>query len=207
VYAKVSHDEAVCVRERESVMTSCCQVDNKISAFVVERSFPGFSTSKPINKCGMRGSSMAELFFENCVVPKRNLLGKEGQGVTHMMRNLEIERLALAAMSVGIAERCEWAAWERERDQEIYRHILLPLCLLLCLGVEIMVDYGKTRKAFGKPISDFGQIQRYIGDGYALMEAAKALTYNTARGVAPGTPPALLALPLSLSQLSLYLHC
>jgi len=49
-----------------------------------------------------------------------------------------------------------------------------------------MVDYAKTRKAFGKPIANFGQIQRYIGDGYAKMEAAKALTYNTARSVAPG---------------------
>lgn len=74
----------------------------------MERGFPGFASSNSINKCGMRGSSIAQLFFENCVVPKSNLLGKEGQGVTHMMRNLEIERLALAAMSVGIAERCKW---------------------------------------------------------------------------------------------------
>jgi isovaleryl-CoA dehydrogenase len=134
------------------------KLDNKISAFIVERDFPGFSSGNPINKCGMRGSSMAELFFENCRVPKVNLLGEEGRGMVHMMRNLEIERLTLGAMSVGIAERC----------------------------VEVMVDYSKNRKAFGKPIHEFGQIQRYIGDSYALMEAAKALTYNTARSIAPG---------------------
>jgi len=135
------------------------KVDGRVSAFIVERSSPGFSTSNPISKCGMRGSSMAELVFENCRVPKENLLGEEGKGVVHMMRNLEIERLALAAMSVGIAERC----------------------------VETMIDFSKTRKAFGSPIHEFGQIQRYIGEGFALMEAAKALTYNTAKTVTPST--------------------
>jgi isovaleryl-CoA dehydrogenase len=74
------------------------------------------------------------------------------------MRNLEIERLTLAAMSVGIAERC----------------------------VEIMVSYANERQTFGKPIAEYGQIQRYIADGYAMTEAAKALTYNVARDVTPG---------------------
>lgn len=66
-----------------------------------------------------------------------------------------------------------------------------------------MVDYAKTRKAFGKPIANFGQIQRYIGDGYAKMEAAKALTYNTARSVAPG----ILFSSLSHTPLSLISSC
>jgi isovaleryl-CoA dehydrogenase len=74
-----------------------------------------------------------------------------------MMRNLEIERLTLAAMSVGIAERC----------------------------VEIMLGYANERRTFGKPIAEYGQIQRYIADGYAAMEAAKALTYNIARDIGP----------------------
>ena len=81
-------------------------MNKKVSAFIVERDFEGFSTGNPINKCGMRGSSMTELVFDNCRVPKENLLGEEGQGVIHMMRNLELERLTLGAMSVGIAERC-----------------------------------------------------------------------------------------------------
>jgi isovaleryl-CoA dehydrogenase len=72
-----------------------------------------------------------------------------------MMRNLEIERLTLAAMSCGIADRC----------------------------VEIMLAYANDRRAFGKPLNEFGQIQRYIADGYAAAAAAKALTYNVARDV------------------------
>jgi isovaleryl-CoA dehydrogenase len=101
---------------------------------------------------------MAELIFEDCRVPATNLLGVEGDGLTHMMRNLEIERLTLAAMSVGIAERC----------------------------VELMVAYSQQRKAFGEPIINFGQIQRYVAEGYAKSEAAKCLVYNVARDIGPG---------------------
>lgn len=133
------------------------KVDGRITAFVVDRDCPGFSTSNHIDKLGMRGSTMSELIFEDCKVPKANLLGEIGGGVVHMMRNLEIERLTLAAMSCGIAERC----------------------------VDIMVRYGQERKAFGEPINRFGQIQRYIGDGYAQTAAARALTYNVARDVRP----------------------
>jgi len=129
----------------------------RISAFVVDRDCPGFSTSNHIDKLGMRGSTMSELIFEECRVPAENLLGEEGTGLTHMMRNLEIERLTLAAMSVGIAERC----------------------------VELMVAYASERTAFGEPINRFGQIQRYIGEGFAMTEAAKALVYNVARDVTP----------------------
>ncbi len=134
------------------------KVDAKITAFVVDRDCEGFSTSNHIDKLGMRGSTMSELVFDDCRVPGANLVGEVGGGVVHMMRNLEIERLTLAAMSCGIASRC----------------------------VDIMIRYGKERKAFGEPINRFGQIQRYIGEGYAMTEAARCLTYNTARDVAPG---------------------
>lgn len=133
------------------------KVDGRVTAFLVDRECPGFSTSNHIDKLGMRGSTMAELIFEDCRIPAGYLLGEPGGGITHMMRNLEIERLTLAAMSVGIAERC----------------------------VEIMVDYADQRKAFGKSINEFGQIQRYIGEGYAMTEAAKCLVYNVARDVTP----------------------
>ncbi|MFO7567643.1 MAG: acyl-CoA dehydrogenase family protein [Enhygromyxa sp.] len=133
------------------------KLDERITAFVVDRECPGFSTSNHIEKLGMRASTMSELIFEDCRIPAGNLLGQAGGGITHMMRNLEIERLTLAAMSVGIAER----------------------------SVEIMVDYAEQRKAFGKSINQFGQIQRYIAEGYAMMEAAKALVYNAARDVGP----------------------
>jgi isovaleryl-CoA dehydrogenase len=134
------------------------KVNGKITSFVVDRTCSGFSTSaKHIDKCGMRGSTMAELFFEDCRVPVANRLGEEGTGVTHMMRNLEIERLTLAAMSCGIADRC----------------------------VEVMVKWAASRKAFSQPINRFGQIQRYIGEGYAMTEAAKALVYSVARKIGP----------------------
>jgi isovaleryl-CoA dehydrogenase len=135
------------------------KVNGRITAFVVDRDCPGFSTSQKIDKLGMRGSSMAELIFSDCRIPATNLLGDEGGGLVHMMRNLEIERLTLAAMSVGIARRC----------------------------VEIMVRHGQERKAFGEPINRFGQIQRYIGEGYAMTEAAAALVYKEARATAPDT--------------------
>lgn len=136
------------------------KVDGRITSFVVDRDMPGFSTSDThIDKCGMRGSTMAELFFEECRVPRANLLGEEGSGVVHMMRNLEIERLVLAAMSVGIADRC----------------------------VRLMVEWANQRKAFGQKISSFGQIQRYIAEGYAQTEAAKLFTYSVARTVSPDT--------------------
>ncbi len=133
------------------------KLDGRITAFIVDRDCPGFSTSPHIDKLGMRGSTMSELIFEDCRIPGSNLLGEEGDGLTHMMRNLEIERLTLAAMSVGIADRC----------------------------VEIMTRYAQERQAFGSPINRFGQIQRYIADSYAMTEAAKCLVYNVARDVGP----------------------
>jgi isovaleryl-CoA dehydrogenase len=133
------------------------KVNGRITSFVVDRDCPGFSTSQHIDKLGMRGSTMAELIFDDCRIPVENLLGDEGGGITHMMRNLEIERLTLAAMSVGIAERC----------------------------LEIMVRHAQERRAFGQPILNYGQIQKHIADSYAMTEAAKCLVYNVARHVSP----------------------
>lgn len=133
------------------------KVNGGISAFVVDRDCPGFSTSPHMEKLGMRSSTMAELIFEDCRVPKSHLLGVEGEGLSHMMRNLEIERLTLAAQSVGIADRC----------------------------IEIMVRYASEREAFGQSINRFGQVQRYIADSYAKVEAARCLVYQVARNVHP----------------------
>ncbi|MDG2303607.1 MAG: acyl-CoA dehydrogenase family protein [Candidatus Binatia bacterium] len=134
------------------------KVQDRITAFVVEKDRPGFSVGPSIDKMGMRGSPMAELIFEECAVPADNLLGAEGGGMTHMMRNLEIERICLAAMSVGIADRC----------------------------LAIMARYSVDREAFGKPIAEFGQIQRYVADSYAKAEAARTLVYRVARDVGEG---------------------
>ena len=79
---------------------------DKVSSFLVEKGFKGFSLGQKIkDKLGMRASNTAELVFDECVVPARNRLGEEGQSMLHMMRNLEIERVTLAAMSLGIARR------------------------------------------------------------------------------------------------------
>ena len=134
------------------------KVDGRLTSFVVDRDCAGFTTSPKIPKMGMRASTMSELIFEDCRVPAENLLGEEGAGITHMMRNLEIERLTLAAMSLGIADRC----------------------------MEVMVRYADERHQFGKPLHHFGQIQRFIGESYAATEATRALVYNVARGVGPG---------------------
>jgi len=133
------------------------KLDNRITTFVVEKSFPGFSVSPKIPKVGMRASTMSELIFEDCTVPGENLLGTEGGGITNMMRNLEIERLGLAAMAIGIARRC----------------------------LDVMVKYAIERQTFGKSLADHGQIQRYIGDSFAKLEAMRALTYNVAATVGP----------------------
>ncbi len=131
------------------------KLDGRITSFVLERSFEGLSTSGPTHKMGMRASTMGEIVMDGCQVPAENLLGGEGQGVLHMMRNLELERITLAAMSLGIADRC----------------------------LEIMVTYAKERTAFGRPLAEFGQIQRYVGESYAKTEAARALIYNVARTI------------------------
>ncbi len=136
------------------------KLDDRITTFIVERSAPGsagFSTSAKIPKLGMRASTMCELIFEDVRVPAENLLGTEGGGVTNMMRNLEIERLGLSAMSLGMARRC----------------------------LDVMVQYATERRSFGKPLADHGQIQRYIGESYAKVEAMRALIYNVAATTGP----------------------
>jgi isovaleryl-CoA dehydrogenase len=124
-----------------------------LSLFVVEKGAPGFSLGQKIkDKLGMRASTTAELLFEDCVVPASHLVGGEGDAVGHMMRNLEIERLTLAAMSLGIARR----------------------------SLEVMNGYAAERKAFGQPINEFGQVQRHIADAYASFMAGRSYVYQVA---------------------------
>lgn len=133
---------------------------NRISSFIVEKDRPGFSLGEKIqDKLGCRSSFTAGLVFEDCVVPVSNRLGEEGDSMMHMMANLEIERLTLAAMSLGIAKRC----------------------------LQVMVRYASEREAFGQPINRFGQIQRYIGESYAKYAAARAYVYNTSRMMSLGS--------------------
>jgi isovaleryl-CoA dehydrogenase len=124
-----------------------------ISSFLVEKGMPGFRLGQKIkDKLGMRASPTAELVFEACEVPVANRIGQEGESTLHMMRNLEIERLTLAAMSLGIARRC----------------------------LEVMNQYASDRSAFGQPLRAFGQIQKHIADSYAEWMAGRAYVYSTA---------------------------
>lgn len=124
-----------------------------VSLFLVEKGMEGFSLGQKISdKLGMRASPTAELVFADCRVPAKNLVGHEGDAVLHMMRNLELERLTLAAMSLGIARR----------------------------SIEVMNSYARDRKAFGRPLNQFGQIQRHIADSYAEYMAGRAYVYATA---------------------------
>jgi isovaleryl-CoA dehydrogenase len=127
-----------------------------ISSFLVEKGMPGFSLGqKWKDKAGMRASFTAELVFDEVPVPIANRIGDEGEGTLHMMRNLEIERLTLAAMSLGIAQR----------------------------SLQVMVDYASDRKAFGKPIRDFGQIQRHIAETFAEWRSVRTFVYDVARKI------------------------
>ena len=123
-----------------------------ISAFIVEKGFPGFSIGKKEDKLGIRASSTTELIFENCVVPKENLIGKEGKGFGIAMKTLDGGRIGIAAQALGIAE----GAYEES------------------------VKYMKERKQFGRPLSAFQGLQWMIAEMETKIEAAKLLVYKAA---------------------------
>jgi isovaleryl-CoA dehydrogenase len=132
--------------------------NRKMTSFVVESSYNGFSVGKKEEKMGMRSSPTSQLIFEDMEVPAENLLGKENDAIQHMMRNLEIERVTLAAQSLGIAARC----------------------------IDVMGDYAiKHREAFGKKLFEFGQIQQMIAESYVDYSQARALVYQVASLINP----------------------
>jgi isovaleryl-CoA dehydrogenase len=130
--------------------------EREITSFLVEKGMPGFALGqKWKDKLGMRASFTAELVFDGVRVPVANRLGEEGQGTLQMMRNLEVERLTLAAMSLGIAQR----------------------------SLRVMVDWANQRKTFGVPIREHGQIQRYLAEGFAEWRSVRSFVYDTARRI------------------------
>ena len=132
----------------------------QMSTFLVEAVMPGYSVGQKIyDKTGMRASNTAELVFDDCIVPAENLVGGVGESLLHMMGNLELERLTLAGMALGIARR----------------------------ALEEMNRYATDRTAFGSSIRDFGQIQRYIGESWAKYRAMRAYIYDTANNLTIGT--------------------
>jgi len=121
-----------------------------ISAFIVEKDFPGFSVAQKLTKMGFRGSQTGELLFDECRVPAENLVGIEDQGVAVVMSGLDLERAVIAPLCLGIAER----------------------------AFELSIEYASTREQFGRPIANFQMIQSKIADMYVWVETMRTFTYR-----------------------------
>ncbi|MGL5815021.1 MAG: isovaleryl-CoA dehydrogenase [Aeromonas sp.] len=123
-----------------------------ISAFIVEKGTPGFSTAQKLDKLGMRGSSTCELVFEDCKVPKENLLGPLHGGVKVLMSGLDYERIVLAAGPLGIMQAC----------------------------MDVVLPYVRERKQFGQAIGEFQLVQGKLADMYTRLASSRALVYSVA---------------------------
>ena len=128
------------------------------SAFMVEKGTPGFSFGKKENKMGIRASATVELVFEDCRIPKENLLAREGMGFIVAMRTLDRTRPGVAAQAVGIAQG----------------------------ALDAAVKYSKERVQFGEPISSFQAVQHMMADMAIQIEASRALVYQTCRHIDSG---------------------
>ena len=133
-------------------MTDKSKGTRGISAFIVEKDFPGFSIGKIENKMGIRGSSTSELIFEECRVPKENLLGQEGKGFGIAMQTLDGGRIGIAAQALGIAQG----------------------------ALDECTKYMKERKQFGKPLAAFQGLQWMYADMATKVQASRFLVYNAA---------------------------
>lgn len=124
-----------------------------LSTFIVEKGTPGFHAGKPIHKMGMRSSPTGELVFDNAKVPASALVGNEGESLYHMMKNLDIERITIAGISLGIAQAC----------------------------VDQCVKYSLERKQFGKNIGEFQLIQKMIAEMATETEMMRSFLYSIAK--------------------------
>ena len=124
-----------------------------ISAFIIEKDFPGFKVAQKLKKMGFRGSQTAELVFEECRVPAENLVGDENRGVKIVMSGLDLERAMISPICLGIAER----------------------------ALQLAIDYAKQRKQFGKPIAEFQMVQSMIAEMYVWVESMRLFTYQVLR--------------------------
>ena len=141
-------------------MTDKSKGNHGISAFIVEKDFPGFSIGKHEKKMGIRGSATSDLIFEDCIVPKENLLGQEGKGFKIAMGTLDGGRVGVAAQALGIGEG----------------------------AIDETVAYTKERVQFGKRISQFQNTQFQLADMKARADAAQLLVYRAACAKDAGDP-------------------
>ncbi len=123
-----------------------------ITAFILERDFPGFSRSPKLDKLGMRGSNTCELVFQDCEVPEQNVLGELNQGVKVLMSGLDYERAVLAGGPLGIMQAC----------------------------LELVLPYVHQRQQFGQPIGEFQLVQAKLADMYSELSACRAYVYAVA---------------------------
>ncbi|EIZ1280550.1 isovaleryl-CoA dehydrogenase [Vibrio vulnificus] len=123
-----------------------------ITAFIIERAFPGFHSAQKLDKLGMRGSNTSELVFEDCLVPKENVLGEVNHGVQVLMSGLDYERVVLAGGPIGIMRSC----------------------------LDAVIPYIHDRKQFGQPIGEFQLVQGKLADMYTQMNAARSYVYTVA---------------------------
>jgi len=124
-----------------------------ISAFIIEKDFPGFKVAQKLIKMGFRGSQTAELVFEECKVPAANLVGQENKGVKVVMSGLDLERSMISPICLGIAER----------------------------AFALALDYAKQRKQFGQPIANFQMVQSMLAEMYVWVESMRLFTYQVLR--------------------------
>lgn len=124
-----------------------------ISAFIVEKDFPGFKVAQKLTKMGFRGSQTAELVFDDCKVPAENLVGVENNGVRVVMSGLDLERAMISPLCLGIAER----------------------------AFALALDYARQRKQFNRPIADFQMVQAKLADMYTWVESMRTFTYQVLR--------------------------
>jgi len=147
-----------------------------LSTFILEKGMPGFTTGKKFKKMGMRASPTGELWFSDVMVPEANRVGDEGASVKAMMRNLDIERITIAGISLGIARNC----------------------------IEVATQYATERKQFDLPIGAFQQIQERLTEAAAWYEACRALTYQAAKtwdlGLMTGKEASMMAAKAKLQS-------
>ena len=129
-----------------------------ITAFLIEKTFSGFSTAQKLDKLGMRGSNTCELVFDNCKVPPENVLGEVGRGVNVLMSGLDYERVVLSGGPLGIMDAC----------------------------MDVVVPYIHEREQFGQPIGEFELMQGKMADMYTTMNASKAYVYAVAKACERG---------------------
>jgi isovaleryl-CoA dehydrogenase len=129
-----------------------------MTAFIIEKSFKGFSQAQKLDKLGMRGSDTSELVFADCEVPEENVLGAVGNGVNVLMSGLDYERVVLAAGPLGVMQAC----------------------------LDVVIPYVHDRKQFGRPIGQFQIMQAKLADMYVTMNSAKAYVYAVARACDEG---------------------